>query len=96
MNPLDHQLHRLLRAAARAERPATEALPFAVEQRVLAAWRVGAVEDNEEALLVLFRRVLIGACVITLLALAASYKELTTNGNEVEMVTTALEATIAP
>ena len=39
MNPINEQLDRLLRAAARAPRPAEAPAPFVTEARVLAAWR---------------------------------------------------------
>jgi hypothetical protein len=99
MNPIDHQLARLFRSAARAERLAPDtAVPFAMEEQVIAAWhRNAAVEENDEALFVLFRRVLIAACLIALLALAASYEELVgTNDGEFHTATAALQVTIAP
>jgi hypothetical protein len=46
MNPLDSQLDRLLRSAARSPAPAALAeLPFPAEARVLAAWRQSRRED---------------------------------------------------
>ena len=45
MNPLDSQLDRLLRAAARSPAPAPAELPFPAEARVLAAWRQSRRED---------------------------------------------------
>jgi len=97
MNPIDHQLERLLRAAARANGVISDPVPFAVEQRALAAWRGGLREENEaEAMLVLFRRLLIGAFAVALLVLAASYQELASNEADIEMATAALQANIEP
>lgn len=40
MNPLDHQLDRLLRSAAQSPRPVElNQLSFAAESRILAVWR---------------------------------------------------------
>ncbi len=39
MNPIDHQLNRLFRAAAKAGVDHAVASPYGLETRVLAAWR---------------------------------------------------------
>ena len=98
MNSIDDQLERLFRSAVRAEKITSElAMPISAEQRVLAAWRRGARDESDEALVVLLRRVLIGACLVTLLALAASYEELLDKDNNApEIATAALQLTIAP
>lgn len=51
-DPLD----RLLRSAATAPSPATEPLPFAVQARVLAAWRQGEGDSELLAVARLLRR----------------------------------------
>jgi hypothetical protein len=76
MNDLDRQFGRLLRNAATAPKTAaTSALPFAVEARVLAAWRAGRAEgDDLGAVLRFFRYGLAAACAVALLAVAFSWQ----------------------
>jgi hypothetical protein len=46
MNPIDDQLGRLFRAAAKVTTTeATAAPPYGLETRVMAAWRAGAAAD---------------------------------------------------
>lgn len=75
MKPSKSLLNRLLRGAARApgEEP-PEALPFAIETRVLARWRGGwlAEGDGEADVLALLRRGVAFACLIMVVALALS------------------------
>ena len=77
MNDLDHRLGRLLRNAAAAPVPAAAAgLPFAVEARVLAAWRTGRAEGSGEiaALLRLFRYGFACACAVAIVAVGLSWR----------------------
>lgn len=76
MNDLDHRLGRLLRNAAAAPAPAASAaLPFAVEARVLAAWRAGRAEGSGEiaALLRFFRYGFACACAVAIVAVGLSW-----------------------
>jgi hypothetical protein len=41
MNPLDDQLHRLFRSAAKVEADAVSAPAYGLETRAMAAWRAG-------------------------------------------------------
>ncbi len=68
MNPMDHHLFRLLKAAAAA--PANPPLPLssASEARVLAAWRVGRSESSSLAWLPLFHRGLAFAAALVVLS----------------------------
>jgi hypothetical protein len=97
MKSINDQLERLLRAAARAPGVAPDTVPFATEQAALAAWRHGLADDDDaEAMLALFRRVLAGAFVVALLALGASYQELLSNEADIEMATAAVQANLDP
>lgn len=86
MNPLDHQLQRLLRAAARAT-PADEVelLPYSLEQGILAAWHSRAGRDEDaEAVLALLRRVSIAAAAVALVALGLHFHQIA-EGPAIEM-----------
>ena len=76
MNPLDHQLNRLFKAAAATRRPAPARAPGALAGRTLAQWRTGTdMADDLFALLPIIRRALVLACVLALVALALSYRQ---------------------
>ncbi len=77
MNPLDHHLARLFKAAAEARRPASMEASWALEARVLAQLRSKAAGVEEFFPLPLFRRALVLACVLALMALAFNFRELT-------------------
>jgi hypothetical protein len=67
MRPANDPLDRLLKAAAAAPKPTASPLPFAVEARVLAAWRRGEPDSELAALVSLFRRGLACACGVAML-----------------------------
>jgi hypothetical protein len=72
MNQIDSCLERLFRAARRAcDAPAS--VPFALEMRVLAAWRRGFQESAAEVMyLPLIRGACLCACAIILISTALS------------------------
>ena len=77
MNPLDHRLARLFKAAAEARTSASTEAPWSLEARVLAQLRSEAAEVDEFFPLPLFRRALVLSCVLVLVALAFNFRELT-------------------
>jgi len=71
MNKSDHDLKRLLKAAAQAPRAICAEIPFDLERRVLALWRSGAAAvDDFFSPLPLYRRALAFACALVIVALA--------------------------
>lgn len=77
MNPLNHHLARLFKAAAEARRHAPTEVPWSLEARVLGRLRSEAAGVEEFFPLPLFRRALVLACVLALMALAFNFRELT-------------------
>ena len=77
MNPLDHHLARLFRAAAEARRHAPSEAPWSLESRVMAQLRSEAMGVDEFFPLPLFRRALVLACALVLVAFAFNFRELT-------------------
>ena len=77
MNPPDHQLARLFKAAAEARRHAPLEAPGSLESRVLAQLRTEALGVEEFFPLPLFRRALVLACALALMALVFNFRELT-------------------
>lgn len=75
MKPNPKPLDRLLRAAAAVPQPAPGELPFAVEARVLASWRARPAADDIWMLLPIFRRGLLAACALMVVALALSVQQ---------------------
>lgn len=73
MNSSDHPLDRLLKSAARAPKSAPGPAPFAVEARVLAAWRA-ARNDEGDFLIGWFRRATLCACTLAVVSLAWNYR----------------------
>lgn len=65
-------LERLLRSASAISAPAVKALPFAVEARVLAAWRQGGGDSELLAVARLLRRGFALATGVALLVAAGS------------------------
>jgi len=82
MNSMNRDLDRLLRAAATAPEPEPQALPFAVEARVLAQWRRGGAPDAWFSVLPVLRRGLACACVLTLAVLALSLRQINQTPND--------------
>lgn len=76
MNPIDFHLERLFRSAARAPQPFSSEAPFALETRVLAAWRRGLCPERR-AILPLVRRGCLCACAIIVIATAFTVYSLT-------------------
>lgn len=74
MSQLNRQLERLLRSAAAAAPRPVVAVPFAVETRVLAAWRRGDAESELQSVLGLFRRGLAVACGVAALVAVVSWQ----------------------
>jgi len=72
MKPLDGQLARLLKAAAAPVKPPGAAV-FALEARVLGAWRSRAQSDNGEFFVAWFRRAALCGCALALASLAWNY-----------------------
>jgi hypothetical protein len=70
MNGPDDQLNRLLKSAARVQRPADEAPPFGLETRVIAEWRASARGEGADFLLAWFRRAAIGGGILALASVA--------------------------
>jgi len=73
MKSHDDELNRLFKAAAAAPKPSPGAARFALEARVMGAWRAAAAADNGEFLVAWFRRAAIGATVLAVASLAWTY-----------------------
>ena len=98
MNESEHDLNRLLRAAARAPRELPDGPSPGLERRILAQWRsrAGAVEEWFTHL-PLYRRALVVACGLALVALAVCFHDLTgDSADEVDLVTAPLDMTSLP
>lgn len=74
MNPVDKQLDRLLKAAARAPRPVAGAV-FGLETRVLAHWRAALRNEGGEFLVTWFRRATICAVILAVASVAWNYHD---------------------
>lgn len=72
MNPIDHHLERLLRAAARAPRPASTPPSLATQMRVIAAYR-GRAQAAAMAVQRTWRIGLATACGTAAIAVAAGW-----------------------
>ncbi|MDB6122608.1 MAG: hypothetical protein JWQ71_1601 [Pedosphaera sp.] len=73
MNETNHQLDRLLKAAARAPQGEVAPASFAMETRVMAAWRVGRSGEDVMALISWFRRAVACGCLVMVVSLAWGY-----------------------
>ena len=92
-------LERLLRAAARAPRGAADTTSFAVEARVMAAWRGTRRAGSGDTYLVWLRRATICACVLALMTLAFNYREFTgpgKSGDELAVADAAMRVGVEP
>ena len=72
-------LDRLFKAAAQAPREQAAEVPFAIESRVLAQLRSGALRRGDDiivGLLPLFRGAFLMACVLALAVIALNFSEL--------------------
>jgi hypothetical protein len=72
MNHDEQALRRLLKAAGRSQPEWPEAMPFALEARILAQWRRGVVESDATVLVAVFRRATIWAGVIMVVSIGWS------------------------
>jgi hypothetical protein len=79
MNTKD-PLERLMRSAARAPRAAADQGSFALEARVMAAWRSAAKSGSGEGFVIWLRRATVGAFFITLMTLAWNFHDLAERG----------------
>ena len=77
MKTLDHHLARLFKAASVAPKHAPCEAPWSLEARVLAQLRSEAMGVDDFFPLPLFRRALVLACGLALIALAFNFRELT-------------------
>lgn len=75
MNPSNDPLDRLLKSAARAPKAEPGPASFALEARVLAAWRTTRNDDGD-FLLGWFRRATLCACALAVASLAWNYRAL--------------------
>ena len=73
MNPLDHAIRRLLRAAARAQDEAPATMPFFLEIRILDRWRSPARDEPFTQVPVVFWRAVACACLIIVLSVGWSW-----------------------
>jgi hypothetical protein len=80
MKPVDNQLNRLLKSAAAVPTPAPGAPEFAVEARVMGAWRGTERADNGEFMLAWFRRAAICGCLLAIATLAWDFQGRTNHG----------------
>lgn len=92
MNSLDTQLARLLKSAAAAPAPGVLPLPFAVESRILAAWRQEAPDSELAAIVALFRRGLVCACGVAALVAAVCWFNVETASNSLAVEEFALSS----
>jgi hypothetical protein len=97
MNPLDEQLNRLLRSAARAPHDAAVVeLPARAEYRILAAWRSSRLE-SEGWLGPWLRSGLAAAALITAVALGLSWSSWRPpTGDEYAVANAAFYVAVAP
>ncbi len=97
MNPLDHQLDRLLRAAARAPRePIVATLPFGAHTRILSTWRVSQA-DSAGWLASWLQAGLAAAALAAAVALGLSWSNFQAPvGDEYAVANAALYVAVAP
>lgn len=98
MNESEHDLKRLFHSASRVPQELPGGPSYALEQRILARWR-----DRAEAVeewfthLPLYRRALVAACVLALVALAVYFQDLTQEpADDVEIINTPVSLTSLP
>ena len=73
MKPVDEQLDRLMKSAARAAKPVSSGAVFGLESRVLANWRETLRNEGGDFLVVWFRRATILAGILAVASLAWNY-----------------------
>jgi hypothetical protein len=90
-------LERLFRSAAQAPRPVPDEPPFALEARVLAAFRRSpSGADDLFGFLPLFRRGLAAACIAAAVAIAFSYAGQSPASDEAMVMDSVAEITYLP
>ena len=98
MNESEHDLKRLLHSAAQVPQDLPSGPSPALEQRIIACWRNRA-EAVEEWFthLPLYRRALVAACALALVALAVYFQDLTQEpADDVEIINTPVSLTSLP
>lgn len=80
MKPIDNQLNRLFKAAAQAPKAASEPPSFALETRVMGAWKSSWRGESGDVFVAWFRRAAVGACVLAMASLAWNFHNFT-NGD---------------
>lgn len=98
MSDSEHDLNRLFHSAAGAPQELPDRPSYALEQRVLARWRNRA-EAVEEWFthLPLYRRALVAACALALVALAVYFPVLIQErADDVEIINTPVTLTFLP
>jgi hypothetical protein len=94
MNQTDSCLERMFRAAASVQRELPPEAPFALERRVLAAWRQAQSEDPSALLIPLFRRAFICACAILAISMALTLQSLNDSPNELVIVDSLIQSSV--
>lgn len=98
MNESEHDLKRLLRSAARTRLPVATRPSLRLEQRIIEHWREHA-EAVEEWFthLPLYRRALVVACTIAVVALVLYLPEIVgTPPDDVDLITAPVDLTSLP
>lgn len=97
MKPKHDPLERLFDAAARAPRCQVPTVaPFLVESRALADWRSRAAVEDWFNILPIFRRGLVLAGGVALVAVAVSYFELKESSDEVAIIDSVMTVSYLP
>ena len=73
MKLFDHDLERLIKAAAQIRSPNATGPSFALESRILNQVRLGTSEEPFTLLLPVFRRAMALACVVMICSLTLNY-----------------------
>jgi hypothetical protein len=73
MKPVDEQLNRLMKAAARTAKPVSSSAAFGLEGRVLANWRETLRNEGGDFLVVWFRRATVFAGILAVASVAWNY-----------------------
>ena len=97
MPKLDHQLRRLLKAAAAVPPRVSGAVPFALETRVLGHWRSSPAEGATEIPAGLFRWAVMTAGLVMLVSIALNYRAIETEPhNELAIADYAVTMNLTP
>ncbi|HEX3799184.1 MAG TPA: hypothetical protein VH413_10825 [Verrucomicrobiae bacterium] len=96
MKQPDEPLNRLFKAAAAASTPAPGAARFAVEARVLGAWRGLAQNDGAQYLVAWFRRAALCGFAIALLTVAWNLQHPNRSGAELAVAESAMGMGVEP